>query len=151
MTLRISIGALFLILTLAALTWFFISITELISQFRLEDPVIGFDKGTMYLPGCGLALLLLTIVGVIQGILGLELTRKMEVLFTRGLVTSLILIFAFPQLAHYLVDKHAHKLHYNICAEANYRWRLHSTIYYTESKATCNKLVKEKEITRSSI
>ena len=147
---RISIGALFLLSTLAALTWFFISITELISQFRLEEPVIAFNNAPMYMLGGGLGILLLSIGGVMQGILGLELTRKMEVLFTRGLVFSMLLMFAFPQLTHYLVDKYAHKQHYSICSDLTYRWLLHSTIYYTESKETCTKLVNEKEISKSS-
>ncbi len=48
---RILSIAFFSALTLAALTWFFISITELISKFRLGDPVVGFDKGSMYMLG----------------------------------------------------------------------------------------------------
>jgi len=56
---RILSGALLSALTLAALAWFFISVTELISKFRLGDPVVGFDKGSMYMLGCGLGLLLL--------------------------------------------------------------------------------------------
>lgn len=147
---RILSVSFFSILTLAALTWFFISITELISKFRLGDPVVGFDKGSMYMLGCGLGLLLLSIGGVMQGILGLELTRKMEALFTRGIVISLLLMFAFPQLTHYLVDEYAHKQHYSICSDVTYRWLLYGKFYYTESKIACDKLVNEKEITKSS-
>jgi hypothetical protein len=140
----------FSVLTLAALTWFFISITELISKFRLGDPVVGFDKGSMYMLGCGLGLLLLSIGGVMQGIIGLKLTRKVEELFTRGIVISLLLMFAFPQLAHYLVDKYAHKQHYSICSDVTYRWLLYGKFYYTENKIACDKLIDEKEITKSS-
>jgi len=140
----------FSVLTLAALTWFFISITELISKFRLGDPVIGFDKGSMYMLGCGLGLLLLSIGGVMQGIIGLKLTKKMDALFTRGLVISLLLMFAFPQLTHYVVDKYAHKQHYSICSDATYRRLLYGKFYYTESKIACDKLINEKEITKIS-
>jgi hypothetical protein len=41
---RILSGALLSALALAALAWFFISVTEFISKFRLGDPVVGFDK-----------------------------------------------------------------------------------------------------------
>jgi hypothetical protein len=79
----------------------------------------------MYMLGCGLGLLLLSIGGVMQGILGLKLTKKMDALFPRGLVISLLLMFAFPQLTHYLVDKYAHKQHYSICSDVTYRWLLY--------------------------
>lgn len=147
---RILSGALLSALTLAALAWFFISVTELISKFRLGDPVVGFDKGSMYMLGCGLGLLLLSIGGVMQGILGLKLTKKMDALFARSLVISLLLMFAFPQLTHYLVDKYAHKQHYIICSDVTYRWLLYGKFYYTENKIACDKLINEKEITKSS-
>jgi len=142
--------AFFSMLTLSALAWFVVSIIGLISQFRLNDPVVGFDKGSMYMLGIGFGLLLLTIGGIMQGMLGQALTVKKETLFKRGIVISIVLMVAFPQLTHYLVDKYAHKHHYSICNDATYSWLLYSKFYYTESKITCDKLVNEKEITKSS-
>ena len=142
--------AFFSILTLAALAWFFISLVGLISQFHLRDPVIGFDKGSMYMFGIGLGLLLLTIGGVMQGMLGQELSQKKETLFKRGIVISLILMFSFPQLTNYLVDKYAYSHHYRICTDVTDRWLLYSKFYYTESKEACEKLVSEKEVTKIS-
>ena len=101
----------FSILTLAALAWFSISLVGLISQFHLRDPVVGFDKGSMYMLGIGLGLLLLTIGGVMQGMLGQELTEKKESLFKTGIVISLILTVSFPQLTNYVVDKYAYSHH----------------------------------------
>ncbi len=147
---RILSVAFFSILTLAVLTWFIVSITELISQFRFKDPVIGFDKGSMYMLGCGLALLLLSAGGVIQGIMRVELTKKKENWFTRGIIISLILMVTFPQLTHYLVNNYADKQHYIICNDATYRWLLYKKIYYTKNKITCDKLVNEKKTTNSS-
>jgi uncharacterized BrkB/YihY/UPF0761 family membrane protein len=147
---RILSVAFFLILTLGACTWFFISTTGLIYQFRIESQVVGFDKGSMYMLGCGLGLLLLTIGGVMQGIFALELTPKKQSLFSRGIVISLILMVLFPQLTHYVVDKYAQKQSYSICHDASYRWLLYSKLYYTKSRIVCNELVKEKEITKSS-
>ena len=147
---RILYAALFLVLTLGSFAWFFISAVGLISQFRIENPVVAFDKGSMYMLGCGLVLLSLTIGGMMQGIFGLELTPKNETLFSRGMVVGLILMFAFPHMTHYLVDRYAHKKHYSVCDDATYRWRLYSKFYYTESKTACEKLVSEKEIRKGS-
>ena len=142
--------ALFLALTLGSFAWFFISAVGLISQFRIENPVVGFDKGSMYMLGCGLGLLLLTIGGMMQGIFELEMTSKNETLFSRGMALSLILTFAFPHMTHYLVDRYAHKKHYSVCDDATYRWLLYSKFYYTESKTACEKLISEKEIRKGS-
>ena len=147
---RILYAALFLVLTLGSVAWFFISAVGLISQFRIENPVVAFDKGSMYMLGCGLVLLSLTIGGMMQGIFGLELTPKKATLFSRGIVVGLILTFAFPHMTHYLVDRYAHKKHYSVCDDATYRWRLYSKFYYTESKTACEKLVSEKEIRKGS-
>ena len=147
---RILYAALFLVLTLGSFAWFFISAVGLISQFRIENPVVGFDKGSMYMLGCGLVLLSLTIGGMMQGIFGLELTPKKATLFSRGIVVGLILTFAFPHMTHYVVDIYAYKKHYSVCDDATRRRRLYSKFYYTESKAACEKLVSEKEIRKVS-
>jgi len=147
---RILSLAFFIILTLGALTWFAISIIGLISQFHIKSEVVGFDKGSMYMLGCGLGLLLLTTGGVMQGVFGLELTPKNQSLFSRGIVVSLVLMIFFPQLTHYAVVKYAQKQSYSICNDASYHWLLYSKLYYTKSRVACNVLVKEKEITKTS-
>ena len=78
---RILCVALFLVLAFGAFAWFFISAAGLISQFLIENPVVGFDKGSMYMLGCGLVLLLLAIGGMMQGVFGLELTPKKATFF----------------------------------------------------------------------
>lgn len=142
--------AFFAILTILSLVWFFISVTSLLSQFRLNESVIAFDKGSMYMLGVGIGLLSLTIGGLMQGIFGKVLTSKWESLFKRSLVVSIIVMVALPQLAQYSVDSYARKQHYDICNEATYKWFLYSKYYYTDNQIACNKLVKEKEITKSS-
>ncbi|VAW90479.1 hypothetical protein MNBD_GAMMA17-1731 [hydrothermal vent metagenome] len=142
--------AFFLILTLSSLTWFTVSIIGFISQFLLNDPVVEFDKGSMYMLGIGLGLLLLTIGGVMQGLLGKKLTPQKETLFTRGLVFSLIIMFGFPHLTHYVVANYAQQRNYSVCSDASYRWLLYSKFYYTKNGMACNKLVSKKEITKSS-
>ena len=138
--------AFFLILALSSLTWFTVSIVGFISQFIVNDSVIEFDKGAMYMLGAGLSCLLLTAGGIVQGLLGKTLTPKMLSLFTRGIVGSLILMFGFPQLTHYVVANYAQQRNYSVCSDATYRWLLYSKFYYTKNKLSCDELVRKKEI-----
>ncbi len=140
----------FSVLTTSSLLWFFVSITKLLSQIRLNDPVVAFDKGSMYMLGVGIGLLCLTIGGLMQGILGKVLTAKRESLFKRSLVISIVLIVTLPPLAQYLVDSNLRKKQYKICNEATYHWLLYSKYYYTDSQVSCENLVKGKEITKNS-
>lgn len=140
----------FILLTLGAFTWFAISAVGLISDLRMESPVIGFDKGSMYTLGCGLGLLSITIGGVLQGILKLDLTPKQISLFSRSIVASLILMIIVPQMAHYAVHKFAKNKNYSICENASYRWLIYTKIYYTKNIEACDELVKIKELKRSS-
>lgn len=145
---RILSLAFFGMLTLGAFVWFAVSIKGLISQFHIESLVVGFDKGSMYMLGCGLGLLLLTIGGLMQGFLEFDFTAKMRLLFARGIVVSLVLMVLFPQLTHYVAGRHAQNKGYSICEDASYRWLLYAKIYYAKSTAACNEFVKQKEITR---
>ncbi len=148
-SIRILSVTFFSVLTISSLVWFFISVTSLLSQFYLNESVIAFDKGSMYMLGVGIGLLVLTVGGLMQGIFEKALTSKWEYLFKRSLVVSIIVMVALPQLAQYSVDSYARKQHYEICSEATYHWFLYSKYYYADSQIACNKLVKEKEITKN--
>ena len=128
--------------TLSALVWFFVSLIGVITLFRLNKPVITFDKGAMYMLGVGLGLLLLTITGFIQGVLKKKLSHRAEILFKRGIIVSVMLMLVTPQLAHYLVANSAQQRHYDICKAASYRWFLYSKFYYTQNEMTCNQLLE---------
>ncbi len=147
---RLSSVAFFLAFSVTTLAWFTISITSFISQFTLNDPVVEFDKGSMYMLGGGLCCLLLTAGGIMQGLLGEKLTFRLERLFTRGIVGSLILMFGFPHLAHYAVANYVQQRNYSVCSDATYRWMLYSKFYYTKSDMDCTEFVSKKEITKSS-
>lgn len=142
--------AFFLVLALAALAWFIVSVSELVSDLLFGRSVVSFDKGAIYMLGAGLAGLLFAIGGVMQGLLRKNLTPKIEVLFTKALMFSLILMFGFPHVAHYVVASYTQQKNYRLCSDATYQWLLYSKLYYTSSSEACNELVKEKEITKSS-
>jgi len=145
---RLSSVAFFLVFAVAALTWFAISITRFITQFTLNGPVVEFDKGSMYMLGGGLCCLLITAGGIIQGLLEKKLTSKLESLFTRGIIGSLILMFGFPILTHHAVAYYAQQRNYSVCSDATYRWLLYSKFYYAKTDMGCNELVVNKEINR---
>lgn len=132
------------ILTLSSLAWFIISINLLVSQFHTSSPIIGFDKGSMYMLGIGFGLLFLTIGGVTQGLLQKKLTPRHEAFFTRALIINLLVTIAFPQLAHYTVARYAQKQGYNTCDDFTYRWLLYSKSYYTKHEIFCSKIINNK-------
>lgn len=134
----------FLVLTIASLAWFFVSTTSLISQIRLNAPIIGFDKGSVYMLGIGLGLLLLSVGGIMQGILGKALTPANESLFKKGIVISILLMFLLPHAVHYGVSQYTQKQHYTLCNEATYRWFLYSKFYFTNNASGCDALIREK-------
>lgn len=142
---RLSSVAFFLVFAVTALAWFTISITSLISQFTLNDPVVEFDKGSIYMFGGGLCCLLITAGGIMQGLLGKKLTFKLERLFTIGIVGSLILMFGVPHLTHYAVANYTQQRHYSVCSDVTYRWLLYSKFYYTKSDIDCAELVSKKK------
>lgn len=142
---RISSLMFFIGLTLGAFTWFSISAVGIISKFRMESQIIGFDKGSMYALGCGIGLLSITIGGVIQGILKLDLTPKQNLLFSRTIIASILLMVIVPQAAHYTVDKLVTNKNYSVCEKASYRWLFYTKLYYTKSREACDELVKKKK------
>ncbi|WP_439136021.1 hypothetical protein [Pseudomaricurvus sp.] len=140
--------AFFLLLTIASLAWFVISLTNFIIQVRQGAPVIEFDKGSVYMLGIGLGLLFLTAGGIVQGLLGKTLTPKCESLFTKGIVISILFAFLLPHAVHYGVSQFAQKQHYDLCKPATYRWFMYSKFYYVDSTSSCDALVKQQRRTK---
>lgn len=145
---RLLIVACFFACAVMTLAWFTISITSLISQFTSNNPVVEFNKGSIYMLGGGGFFLLITAGGIIQGLLGKKLTLKLDRLFTRGIVGSLILMFGVPHLTHYAVASYAKQRNYSICSDVTYQWLLYSKFYYTKSDMDCAKLVSKKRNNR---
>lgn len=133
----------FLLLTIAALAWLVVSITDFTTQIRLSAPVIEFDKGSVAMLGVGMGLLLFTAGGVVQGLLGKTLIPKYEFLFTKGIVISILFAFLLPHAVHYGVRQYIQKQHYDLCKPATYRWFLYSKFYYVDSKTSCDALVQK--------
>lgn len=135
----------FLIFALAALVWFILSMNVLISDLLREQPVISFDKGSMYMLGAGIGGLLFVTGGVLQGLLRKNLTPKSESFFAKSIIFSLILMFGLPHVTHYAVARYTHQKNYSICSDATYRWLLYSKVYYTKDSMVCDELAEQKK------
>lgn len=134
----------FVALAAGSFLWFGISIVSLFNQLHFHEAIVAFDKGSIYMLGVGVGLLLLIGGGVLQGFLGREPDAAAEKIFKWGMVFSLTLTIALPQLVHYGVDQSAKAQKYEICTEAGYQWFMYRKIYYADSRDSCNRLVQDK-------
>jgi hypothetical protein len=136
--------AFFVVLAAGSLLWAGISIVSLYRQLHFHEAIVAFDKGAMYMLGVGIGLLLLVGGGILQGLLGREPDAAVKKIFKWGIVFSLTLMIALPQLAHYWVDYSAKTQKYEICHEAGYQWLMYRKIYYAGSRDSCNRLIQDK-------
>lgn len=141
---RVSSVSFFMVLALGALVWFSYSFIKLISDLLATPPVISFDKGSMYMLGGGVAGILFSLGGTIQGIFRKKLSSKVESFFSKALIISLVLMFGFPHVCHFVVSSFIEKRNYMSCNEAGYSWFLYKKIYYTVDGVVCSELVREK-------
>lgn len=140
-----SIGFLILF-TLACLLWFVINLNALISGIFNDLPIISFDKGSTYMLGAGIFGLVIIIAAFIKVRLKKTLATKSTTFFVNSLIFSFILMFGFPHIAHYAVNRYAQQENYKVCNAATYRSRLYSIFYYTKTNFDCNKLVEQRTI-----
>jgi len=147
---RLSGFSFFTLLTIACFTWFIWSTFNLISQIQNGSSVITFDKGSMYMLGAGIGLAILTLGGLYQGVMRLKFSPKQEMVIRNGVVSSIIVIFVFPQVAHYSVSEIMKERNYYRCEKMSYRWLLYKKLIYTDNFRTCESLVREKQIAKSS-
>lgn len=134
----------FLIFGLAALLWFGVSMSTLVSQLVAESPVVAFDKGAMYMLGVGSALLLLAAGGFLHGVMGKKQTKAGDSIFKRGVIVCFLVLIVFPQAAQFIVNRYALGHSYQTCESAGYRWLLYSKYYYTKDDAECDRLSQGK-------
>lgn len=143
---KLLLGAiLFGVIVLLALLWFLVDFSLFITQFYLDENIVQFNKGTMYMLGVGFGLLLFNGLMFIQGVFKKELTSKSEHFFTKGMVFSVILTFIFPHITHFFVNKYAVNNNYSVCDSASSRVRFYSEIYYTKTEQDCEQAAKDAE------
>jgi len=146
---RISGFLFFFSITIACFAWFIWSAIELFRSVYDKLPVIIFDKGSMYALGAGITSIVITLTGVYQGFMRLELSKRQETLVKYAMISGVIVMFVFPQIVHYSVSKIIKERSYYSCENMSYQWLLYKKIVYTKNIVTCNDFTREKEITKN--
>lgn len=141
---------LFLLVTAACFIWFSWSVYGIVDSISSKAHTVYFDKGSLYMFGAGIGLTSLTFAIFYEGILRRDLTNKITKNITRSALMGVSLMFILPHVLHYLVSTHLEEERYVVCDEVSYQWFLYKKLVYTTNQRTCEILVQEKEITKSS-
>lgn len=139
------IFALFAISTLLAFGYYAYDVSI---SLILKKEVIEFNKGAMYMLGVGLGAGILVIF-MIHELTGKKISDSYNKKATRIAFISIGLIFAFPQLADYIVHSKIRSMDYVFCEDKSYRWLHAQNKVYGINVDACSGL-KANEITKSS-
>lgn len=140
----------FVTLTIASFWWFIASSYGTFHSLFYGDDIVYFSKGAMYSLGSGIVLLLLTLLGVYQNIRKTDLSKYQTKWVARVFILATVLMFIFPIVARFSVDKLTAKNGYFQCKEMNYQWLLYEKIVYVNSQSVCASLTKNHEIRKGS-
>lgn len=133
----------FILGSLAALSWFFYRAYFIFSRALSE--VVVFDKGSFYMLGVGVGMLALAMVAVLEGWLGQTLSKKQSVFLTRLAVAGVILIFTVPHFVQYVADDFLQGRGYSVCEEASHQWLFVRDIVYIQESITCSENLAKKQ------
>ncbi len=127
--------------------WFFVSITASISALIDSQAVITFNKGAMYMLGGGISASFFSVGAVYFILYSRKVPEKIEPILIKGVIVGLLIMFIFPQIAHFSISKIIEKRKYIVCEAVSYRWLMYKNYAYTKSQEECAELVNQKEIT----
>jgi hypothetical protein len=139
---RIFAPLFFISSSLAALLWFFFRVVDVF--FRPLSKIEVFDKGSFYMLGVGIGLLILAIVTVQEGWLGKPLSKRQSDHLTKTAFIAIALIFTVPHLMHYSANKYLLGKGYTVCAEAEHQWLFIRDIVYIQPSVKCSADLKKK-------
>jgi len=142
---RIFAPIIFIAGALAALLWFFYRAFDVF--FGVLSELEVFDKGSFYMLGVGVGILILAIVTVQEGWLGKPLSKKQSAFLTKAAFVGIALMFTAPHLVHYFANDYFLKKGYSVCDEASRQWLFVRNIVYIQSSIECGAELKE-EITK---
>lgn len=141
---------LFFLLTAACFFWFSWSAHDIVDSISSKAHAVYFDKGSLYMFGAGIGLASLTFAIFYEGILRRKLTNKITKGITRSALVGISLMFILPHALHYLASTYLKEERYVVCDEMSNQWLLYKKVVYTTSQLSCEALIQEKEITKSS-
>lgn len=139
---RIGTPLFLLALGTSAAVWF---VYRAYSLFKYgSSSVVTFDKGSCYLFGASIGLLTLTYMIIKEFWLKRPLTNKQSTLFSRIAISGVVLMLAFPHLAHYAADRYFTAHGYSACEEASHQWLFMRKIIYIKESVECSSELKKK-------
>ncbi len=128
--------------SLSALLWFFFRVFDMF--FGDLSKIEVFDKGSFYMLGVGVGMLILAVVTVQEGWLGKPLSQRQSAYLTKAAFVGIALIFTVPHLAHYSANKYLLGQGYTVCDEAAHQWLFVRDIVYIQPSVACSADLKKK-------
>lgn len=125
--------------------WYFVkSSLSTADQIYSEASFFSFDRGSFFLPGIFLGLLLLLILMIREGFFRIPLSLRATKLSTMTSVFSISLIVSLPVIATIYFSSYASKKGYIHCEGASYPygWPIFKEIYYTKTDESCLELTE---------
>ncbi|MFL0796328.1 MAG: hypothetical protein K6L73_02415 [Cellvibrionaceae bacterium] len=101
-----------------------------------------FDKGSFYMLGVGVGMLILAIVTVQEGWLGKPLSKRQLAFLTKSAFVGIALIFTVPHLTHYSANKYFLEQGYKVCDDASHQWLFVRDIVYIKRSIECGSDLK---------
>lgn len=128
--------------SLSALLWFFFRVFNVF--FGDLSKIEIFDKGSFYMLGVGVGMLILAVVTVQEGWLGKPLSKRQSAHLTKAAFIGIVLIFTAPHLVHYSANKYLLVQGYTVCDEAEHQWLFVRNIVYIQPSVECSADLKQK-------
>ncbi len=126
---------LFLVGGMAAFSWFVYRFIALVQN--IAEPMVVFEKGSCYLLGVSMGLLSLGTVAALEFWGGRPISPRQNNIFSKMAIFGLVLLFVFPHLSHWIIDKYLEKNDYTICTKASYQWLFIRDIVYLRPSMEC--------------
>lgn len=128
--------------SLSALLWFFFRVFDIF--FGSLSKIEVFDKGSFYMLGVGIGILILAIVTVQEGWLGKPLSKRQSTHLTKAAFIAIAFIFTVPHIVHYSANKYLLEKGYAVCDEAAHQWLFVRDIVYIQPPVECSANLKKK-------
>lgn len=128
--------------SLSALLWFFFRVFDIF--FGSLSKIEVFDKGSFYMLGVGIGILILAIVTVQEGWLGKPLSKRQSAHLTKAAFIAIAFIFTVPHIVHYSANKYLLEKGYAVCDEAAHQWLFVRDIVYIQPPVECSANLKKK-------
>lgn len=134
----------FIAISALTLVWFAFGVLTLAQQLAAMPTVITLQKSALSMLGVGLALSILSYLGVYQGLLRHPLTESLTKTFSALLIGGVVLMLGLPPVVIYVVGERLEARGYRVCDVKSHQWRIHRDVVYTAGPRVCENLAGRK-------